>query len=292
MDLEEKNRTTWNKIKRSKYTLITLGFVIGICLTGTVTHLTVLRINPKFAFEKLPIIDRMTLYYQSCRNKALTSTWFYHLQFYIDLIFHNTRQSNAFTEIDKQFESYPSWNWLYGNSMNDSWFSITNHLDDMDKWNGSHSIVDLFSFIYNHVSPYEDDFNYGPHYAKDFVQAPLETLYRGMGDCEDYSILGSAIFENNGYETLIASISDSSNERFGENGLQHVVFFVKMSGSGSRTWFLEEDNSYWFLIDVPFMRDEYEYYSIEFDPIWIDDYPSKTLNFSDWTNIMSFKIVK
>jgi transglutaminase-like putative cysteine protease len=67
------------------------------------------------------------------------------------------------------------------------------------------------------------------HYQYDLVDrpfAPTETLSSGTGDCEDYSILVSALFELAGIPTAIATFTNSANEG-------HAMVLVHMSNLGN-----------------------------------------------------------
>jgi len=236
----------------------------------------------------LPPLDKMMLYFEYCRRLSSYINNDEKLAFYVDLILHASKQHNAFTEVDTIFEEN-NWNFVTGNSMDEVWYCVNNYFSYMTRWNGSNEIYEVFSTACYIDYRFDNETLGIIGNDIDYIQSPLETIYRDGGDCEDLAIYGATLFENNGYNTLIAIIHDDAYPYTEEktNGLHHAFFFVEMDHYADKFWYFEDETRYWFLMDIDWMR-----YDVGITPSWLYKYPNRTLCFNDWADIMNWKEVK
>lgn len=264
------------------------GFlIITTLLIGSTTTLGIFfGLESKKSWEngisELPPIDKLMLYYTYCRELRINN-----LYFEVDLILHSSQQFNAFGEVDALFEKN-NWNWVTSNSMEEVWFCINLHYPFIDHWNGSNDMHDIFYDINYLPYIYDEDILGLDDTNTEYIQAPIEMLHRRGGDCEDIAILGATIFENNGFNTIIASIRDVNypGNDTGDGELNHAVFFVEVDSYHEKLWYFDGEDRYWFLIDLFWMED------IDLTPTWVTHYSNRSLSFSDWTDIMDTKEVK
>lgn len=59
---------------------------------------------------------------------------------------------------------------------------------------------------YIHSFHYKDDLEI--HNVSEYPQFPIETIYLGTGDCEDFAILGASLLSQLGYDTCLIRIPD------------------------------------------------------------------------------------
>jgi len=265
--------------------------VITLLVCSTVSMTTLYIIEKNNSWDKivnnLPLLDRMLFYYEYCREYNFSSKkeWF---DFSVNLILHATKQDNAFSNIDQYFES-KGWEWLYGDSMNDSWICVEEFLSYCYRWSGNNTSNDIFRWLSSNIFYEYDGILVGgdENLTIEYIQSPLEVLFRKKGDCEDLAILGAAMFENNGFNTMIATINDPSYEnKINETleGLNHAFFFIEIDHYNDNLWFFEDEDRYWFLIDIEWMRGD-----IGSTPSWFYHYTNKTRCFNDWFDIMNLR---
>jgi hypothetical protein len=268
-------------------------FVISaLLLTSTVTLGIFYGYERKRTWDRridgLPPIDQMMLYYEFCRAITPHKTQNERLEFYVNLILHASKQYNAFTEVDEIFANN-NWEFVTGNSMEEVWYCVNQYFNHMSRWNGTHELHEVFSTACKIDYRFDNDTLGIIGNNIDYIQSPLEIIYRDGGDCEDLAIFGATLFENNGYNTLIANIHDDNYPYSEEetNGLHHSFFFVEMDSYADKFWYFEGDTRYWFLFDIDWMR-----YDIGSTPSWLNKYPNRTLCFNYWSDIMYWKEVK
>jgi hypothetical protein len=156
-------------------------------------------------------------YYETLRSEYSPSWWDtpnIWAGFYAYLSKHD-RAAGYWTDIDDLYYShYGTHRYLEAKSILTSVLKIagTDHANsDVDK------ISSILSFINTHIQ-YQSDLIDRPF-------APTETLSSGTGDCEDYSILASALFEMEGVQTAIAIFHNSTEG--------HAMVLVQLADLGS-----------------------------------------------------------
>jgi len=248
----------------------------------------------KNSFENIfnkSIVEKMLYYYALCREYEYCMC--NELNFYNKLILHSTRTANLFHTVESMIEKQGEWTWLYGDSMNESWNVIKDYFD-VPGWGIKDYPQDmLFTWIDDNISQVEDMYIFN-FTCGDFIQSPIETLYRKKGDCEDFTILGASLFESCGYETMTATINDknvnvTSEPKFYEN-FNHAFFFVKQNYTGDHSipnyWSFKDNNETWLLVDIIWCH------SFGGTAEWLTGYTDRTSrNFEDWNDIMNIKEV-
>jgi hypothetical protein len=156
-------------------------------------------------------------YYESLRSEYSPSWWDTPenwVGFYSYLSEHD-RAAGFWTDLDDVYYShYGTHRYLEAKSILTSVLKIAgaDHANSaVDK------ISSILAFINTHIQ-YQSDLIDRPF-------APTETLSSGTGDCEDYSILASALFEIEGIQAAIAIFHNSTDG--------HAMVLVKLSELGA-----------------------------------------------------------
>ncbi|MBN1329831.1 MAG: hypothetical protein JXA54_10190 [Candidatus Heimdallarchaeota archaeon] len=237
------------------------------------------------------IVEKMLYYYTLCREYEYNPC--NELDYYIKLILHSSRTVNLFHTVESMIEKQGSWNWFYGDSMNESWNVIENYFAIPGWGTEDYPPETLFTWIDDNISPVKDMsiFNFT---CGDFIQSPIETLYRKKGDCEDFSILGASLFESCGYETMVATIYDTNvnltviSEFYEE--FPHAFFFVKQNYTGDHSiynyWSFKDKNEPWLLVDILWCH------SFGDMALWMTNYTDRSSRyFEDWYDLIEIKEV-
>lgn len=173
--------------------------------------------------KSLPMLDKMTFYYHWCRERY--GFWISSLELGKRMILHGSWQYNGFTAVDDILDDYNFWD--YGDSMADSWNAVTNCLGSwLQYWSGFYWEEDIFDWITNNLEYRPDsETTYNRVYWYDLYLSPLEMLKYRCGDCDDFAILGGAMFENNFYEVKYATIHDDT---YYPGELHHAFLWVEV----------------------------------------------------------------
>jgi hypothetical protein len=70
--------------------------------------------------------------------------------------------------------------------------------------------------------------NTSSFYGNENPRFPVETALTRLGECKDIAMLDSAILTSNGYQTILADVSDPNNPNY-PGGLKHEFLFVKIA---------------------------------------------------------------
>ncbi len=233
--------------------------------------------------KSLPMLDKMTFYYHWCREEygyGLSS-----LELAKRMILHGSWQYNGFTTIDDILDDYNFWE--YDDSMTDSWIAITNCLGSwLDCWSGYNWEEDIFDWITTNLDyRYDDETAYNRFYWYDLFLSPLEMLKYRCGDCDDFAILGGAMFENNFYDVYFATIHDDT---YYPGELHHAFLWVEIGEeriddklpwiNPNVKWSIGGGGYDWLIVDlIPYWQD-----TIWKKPYWLKWYYDNGYSSSDW----------
>ena len=288
----------WQKIMniltRQKTKTVAWSIVICFLFSFSITYsykFYKLRNNIfELSFNNSPV-EKMLYYYAVCREIEYDK--YFELDYYSKLILHCTNKTNLFPEVELRISEQSSWEWLYGDSMNESWNIIDSYFNVPGWGISNYTVWYFFDYIRSIIAPYNDD-DIASIINGDFIQSSIETLFRRKGDCEDFAILGSSMHVSAGYETMVASLRDSNlnitaTEEFYED-FYHIFYLIKMNDTGeyssSNFWSFKDSNSTWLLVDIMWCP------NFGNQPLWISAYPERTSRyFEDWDDIMNFKEV-
>ncbi len=242
------------------------------------------------SFNNSPV-EKMLFYYALCSEIEYIP--FFDLNYYCKLILHCTNNTNLFNKVESMISEQGTWEWLYGNSMNESWSVIDNYFG-IPGWGYKDYLVSVFFDHINSRIIASEDEDIANFMIGDYVQSSIETLVRGKGDCEDFAILGASCHVSAGYDTMVAILQDSdvnitATDEFFDN-FNHAFYFVRLNDTGiysaSNFWSFKNSNTTWYLVDImwcPFFGSQ---------PTWISAYSDRTSRyFEDWDDIMNVKEV-
>lgn len=291
------------KINQKINTIVILFFIVSLSWGGVMTGLYVTKdeeTESSWDIESsLPLTEKMALYYHCCRMWEYGSQTINNmLSFAEKLILHSSFQYSHFTKTDKIFDENNVW--LYGNSMQENWNAIENifcvpqvssrNTSDpyLTVWSGDKTIQEIFDWIKRSISYTSDDItDYGNDNHFDLFLSPIETLTRRKGDCEDFAILSSTIFENNGYETIFALINDD-NYSYIEDGLHHALIFIKLDNpelfTEDELWYYAGEEKEWYPIDIVWTDEPFE--EIPYIQYYIESSIKTNKCFRTWEDIL------
>ncbi|MGC9781289.1 MAG: hypothetical protein HZR80_18755 [Candidatus Heimdallarchaeota archaeon] len=208
-----------------------------------------------YYIKTLPICDKMTFYYHICRSYLYPQIG--PLEFAKDLILHSSYQVNYLSAVDDILEEYDFWE--FGSSMDDAWEATTNVYSGwLSYWSGlnwEEEIFDWIRFTSGIVYQYDSQYSYNRNYNFDYFKAPLEMLNNRAGDCDDFSLLGGTMFENNGYDVKFAVIHD---DIYYPGELHHAWLWVNVdydrwtsNFDGNPIWTFNGGLTYeWLIVDL------------------------------------------
>ncbi len=244
----------------------------------------------ELSFNNSPV-EKMLYYYTLCREFEYNPPD--HLNYYSKLILHCTNKTNLFNKVEEMISEQGTWEWLYGDSMNESWNVLDNYFGVPGWGYNNYPASNFFEYIKENVDPSEDD-DIANLMIGDFIQSSIETLVRGKGDCEDFAILGASTHVSAGYETMVAIFHDNNvnitaTDDFYKN-FNHAFYFIKMNDTGEYSsgnyWSFKDSNTTWLLVDIMWCP------SFGSQPTWISAYPERTSRyFEDWNDTMNVKEV-
>ena len=217
-----------------------------------------------YYLKSLPLCDKMTFYYHICRMYLYPQMGTF--EFAKNIILHSSKQANYLSDVDDMLDEYDFWD--YGSSMEDAWQATTNIYSGwLSYWSGlnwEEDIFDWIRFTSGIIYQYDSQYTFNRTYWGDYFKFPLEMLNNRAGDCDDFSILGATMFENNGYDVKFATIHDST---YYPGELHHAFLWVNVGEAriDSNRPFLNPNVKWRF--DV---RDDYDWLIVDLTPGWQD----------------------
>ncbi len=161
---------------------------------------------PQYINDDLTIKEQYMGYTEFCR----------------DMILHDSRQYNAFSEVSDAFSDALRFGsdtmylahyimfWTFQNQFSLWGIDLTSN----ELWNIDRIVDQCIDEI---DYEYDSDITDGQTYFDgDYIKFPVETAFRTFGDCEDQAILCAAYLESCGFETTIAIFHDPNHPTYGE----------------------------------------------------------------------------
>jgi len=236
-----------------------------------------------YYLKSLPLCDKMTFYYHICRMYLYPQMGTF--EFAKNIILHSSKQANYLGDVDDMLDEYDFWD--FGSSMEDAWQATTNIYSGwLSYWSGlnwEEDIFDWIRFTSGIIYQYDSLYTFNRTYWGDYFKFPLEMLNNRAGDCDDFSILGATMFENNGYDVKFATIHDNT---YYPGGLNHAWLWVNIdydrwtsNYDGNPIWTFNGGLTYeWLIVDLtPNWQG-----SIWQKPAWLTWYYDNGVDPADW----------
>ena len=174
-------------------------------------------LDDDLAYYKLVNLDSLAHdYYETLREKKtpLYPSWQQNVNFMSYMSMHD-RGAYHWSDLDSTYYSYHS-TYRYSEARQ-TLISVLGYAGVTSSDTSVQKITKILAFVNDKV-----DYDYD---MRERFFTPTETLSSGTGDCEDYSILVSSLFELAGIQSAVAGFTNSA-------GAGHAMVLVRLSSLG------------------------------------------------------------